>query len=55
MLLAGVLFPLRKLQYFFVPILTAGYVKDPKNNHALLVDPEAAEVVKQIFQCFSAA
>ena len=29
-----------------------GYVKDPKDNHALLVDHEAAEVVKQIFTMF---
>ena len=27
-----------------------GYIKDPKDKHALLVDPEAAEVVFQIFQ-----
>ena len=29
-----------------------GYIKDPKDKHALLVDPEAAEVVKQIFSMF---
>ena len=29
-----------------------GYIKDPNDNHALLVDPEAAEVVKQIFTLF---
>ena len=29
-----------------------GYIKDPNDNHALLVDPEAAEVVKQIFTMF---
>ena len=29
-----------------------GYVKDPKDKHALLVDPEAAEVVKSIFSMF---
>lgn len=29
-----------------------GYIKDPKDNHALLVDHEAAEVVKQIFAMF---
>lgn len=29
-----------------------GYIKDPKDNHALLVDEEAAEVVKQIFSMF---
>ena len=29
-----------------------GYVKDPKDNHALLVDHEAAEVVKRIFTMF---
>ena len=29
-----------------------GYIKDPQDNHALLVDPEAAEVVKQIFSMF---
>lgn len=29
-----------------------GYVKDPNDKHALLVDPEAAEVVKSIFTLF---
>lgn len=29
-----------------------GYIKDPNDKHALLVDPEAAEVVKQIFTLF---
>ena len=29
-----------------------GYVKDPNDKHALLVDPEAAEVVKSIFVLF---
>ncbi len=29
-----------------------GYVKDPNDKHALLVDPEAAEVVKSIFALF---
>ena len=29
-----------------------GYVKDPKDKHTLLVDPEAAEVVKSIFSMF---
>ena len=29
-----------------------GFVKDPKDKHALLVDPEAAEIVKQIFSMF---
>ncbi|WP_330698480.1 hypothetical protein [Anaerocolumna sp. MB42-C2] len=28
-----------------------GYIKDPNDKHALLVDHEAAEVVKQIFPC----
>ena len=31
-----------------------GYVKDPNDKHALLVDPEAAEVVKSIFALFLA-
>jgi hypothetical protein len=26
-----------------------GYMKDPEDKHRLLVDPEAAEVVKQIY------
>jgi site-specific DNA recombinase len=31
-----------------------GYIKDPNDKHALLVDHEAAEVVKQIFSmCLS--
>ena len=29
-----------------------GYVKDPNDKHALLVDPEAAEVVKSIFALY---
>ena len=29
-----------------------GYIKDPKDKHALLVDPEAAEIVKSIFSMF---
>lgn len=29
-----------------------GYIKDPNENHALLEEPEAAEVVKQIFTLF---
>ena len=29
-----------------------GYIKDPNDKHALLVDEEAAEVVKQIFSMF---
>ena len=29
-----------------------GYVKDPQDKHSLLVDPEAAEVVKSIFSMF---
>ena len=29
-----------------------GYIKDPKDKHALLLDPEAADVVKQIFTMY---
>lgn len=29
-----------------------GYVKHPKDKHQLIVDPEAAEIVKQIFSMF---
>ena len=29
-----------------------GYIKDPQDKHALLVDPEAAEIVKNIFSMF---
>lgn len=29
-----------------------GYIKDPHDKHALLVDPEAAEIVKSIFSMF---
>ena len=29
-----------------------GYIKDPQDKHALLVDPEAAEIVKRIFSMF---
>ena len=31
-----------------------GYIKDPKDKHALLVGPEAADVVKQIFAMYLA-
>ncbi len=30
-----------------------GYQKDPKDRHHLIVDPEAAEVVKEIFRMFA--
>jgi len=30
-----------------------GYMKDPNDRHHLLVDPEAAEVVRQVFQMFA--
>ena len=30
-----------------------GYLKDPNDRHHLIVDPEAAEVVKSIFQMFA--
>ena len=30
--------------------LRYGYVKDPNDKHKIIVDPEAAEVVKLIFE-----
>ena len=30
-----------------------GYQKDPNDRHHLIVDPEAAEVVKEIFRMFA--
>ena len=27
-----------------------GYIKDPKDKHQLIVDPEAAEIVKKIYE-----
>lgn len=27
-----------------------GYIKDPNDNHKLIIDPEASKVVKRIFQ-----
>ena len=30
--------------------LRYGYVKDPSDKHKIIVDPEAAEVVKLIFE-----
>ena len=30
-----------------------GYQKDPKDRHHLIVDPDAADVVKDIFQMFA--
>ena len=29
-----------------------GYIKDPQDKHQLLVDPDAAEIVKQVFSMF---
>jgi len=37
---------------YIAPFAPHGYIKDPKDKHALLVDPEAAEVIKQIFSMF---
>lgn len=37
---------------FFGSYATYGYIKDPNDKHALLVDLEVAEVVKQIFAMF---
>lgn len=31
-----------------------GYVKDPTDRHKLAIDPDSAEIVKSIFQCFLA-
>ncbi len=30
-----------------------GYMKDPNNNHKLIIDPEAAEVVRSIFEWYA--
>ena len=35
---------------FIAPFAPYGYVKDPENHHRLLIDPEAAEVVRMIFR-----
>jgi len=37
---------------FIAPFAPHGYIKDPNDKHTLLVDPEAAEVIKQIFSMF---
>lgn len=37
---------------FIAPFAPHGYIKDPKNKHKIIVDPEAAEVVKQIYSLF---
>lgn len=36
--------------YFLSPFAPYGFVKDPENKNRLLIDPDAAEVVRQIFQ-----
>lgn len=37
---------------YIAPFAPYGYIKDPEDRHALVVDPEAAEVVKLIFSLF---
>ena len=37
---------------YIAPFAPHGYIKDPQNRHKLIVDPEAAEVVKHIFSMF---
>lgn len=37
---------------FIAPFAPHGYIKDPKDKHKIIVDPEAAEVVKQIYSMF---
>ena len=37
---------------YIAPFAPHGYIKDPNDKHALLVDPDAAEVIKQIFTMF---
>jgi len=36
--------------YFLSPFAPYGFVKDPENRNRLLIDPDAAEVVRRIFQ-----
>lgn len=37
---------------YIAPFAPHGYIKDPKDKHKIIVDPEAAEVIKQIFSLF---
>lgn len=37
---------------YLSPFAPHGYIKDPKDRHRIVVDPEAAEVVKQIYSMF---
>ena len=37
---------------YISPFAPHGYIKDPKDKHKIIVDPEAAEVVKQIYSLF---
>ena len=47
-------FDARKRQGLFVgTYATFGYIKDPKNHNKLLVDVEASEIVKRIFNDFA--
>ena len=35
---------------FLSPFAPYGYIKDPADNHRLIIDPEAAETVRRIFR-----
>ena len=37
---------------YIAPFAPHGYIKDPQDRHKLIVDPEAAEVVKHVFSMF---
>jgi len=37
---------------YIAPFAPHGYIKDPKDKHKIIVDPEAAEVIQQIFSLF---
>ena len=37
---------------YIAPFAPHGYIKDPKDKHKIIVDPQAAEVIQQIFSLF---
>lgn len=48
----GVLDTKKKSGLFMSNFAPYGYVKDPKDKHRFLIDPQAAEVVKRIFKLY---
>ena len=41
----------RKSGEFVGAFPSYGYIKNPEDNHKLIIDKEPAEIVKKIFEC----